>query len=209
MKIDNLLDSCLKVTFGTINKKYIEIKDEFNQVKDSYNSEKDEIYISPYKTQQTDNYFTVETTVGNYLINNQLNLDIIYDNKEKIPKLIAYLETNINPKKFNINFYSSVEQSDKLGRDITISFNNISSYINFVYDAGLNQATITTNFNFDEYSIKTQYYEEKTRTVNKVIGGMVITFPDVKTKENIDTPDEEKFQEIPRKNKTYIEKYGY
>ena len=115
LKIDNLLDSCLKVTFGTINKKYIEIKDEFNQVKDSYNSEKDEIYISPYKTQQTDNYFTVETTVGNYLINNQLNLDIIYDNEKKIPKLIAYLETNINPKKFNINFYSSVEQSDKFG----------------------------------------------------------------------------------------------
>ena len=38
---------------------------------------------------------------------------------------------------------------------------------------------------------------------------MVITFPDVKTKENIDTPDEEKFQKIPRKNKNYIEKYDY
>ena len=209
IEIDNLLSSCEKVTFDTVHKKYAEIKEEFNQIKDSQNVQKNEIYISPYKEQQTDNYFTVETKVENYMISNQLNLDIIYDNEDKIPKVIAYLETNINPKKFNIDYYTLVEQSDKLGRDITISFNNISSYTNFVYDAGLNQATITTNFNFDEYSIKTQYYEEKTRTVTKVIGGMVITFPDVKTKENIDTPDEEKFQEIPRKNKTYVEKYDY
>ena len=38
---------------------------------------------------------------------------------------------------------------------------------------------------------------------------MTITIPDVTTKINLDTPDEEKFQIIPSKNKTYIEKYNY
>ena len=115
----------------------------------------------------------------------------------------------INPKKFEIDFYSTVGQNDKLGRIINVDFNNISSYSNIVYDAGLNQATIITNFNFDEYSIKTQYYEEKTITVTKIILGIEIEIPSHTIRNDIDTPIDEKFQQIPSKNKTLIENYSY
>ena len=207
--IDDLLNLCQKVTYDTINNKYIEIKEQYNKIEDSQNTEKEEINIDIYETQQTDNYFIVETKVENYLANNKFYLDIIFEGDKNTPKILGKIETIINPKKFDIDFYSPIGQKDKLGRDISIVFNNIISYTNFIYDAGLNQAIITTNFNYDEYSVKTQYYEEKTRTITKVIAGMTITIPDVTTKINLDTPDEEKFQIIPSKNKTYIEKYNY
>ena len=184
-------------------------KDEFNKVEDTQKTEKEEINIIPYELKQTDNYFTVETKVEKYLSNNNFILDIIYEGEKKVPKIIGKLGTIINPKIFNIDFYSSIDQSDKLGREINIMFNNITSNVNFIYDAGLNQATIITNFLFDEYTIKTQYYEEKTRTITRNIGGMIITIPDVKEKVNLDTPDEEKFRVIPLKNKTIIENYNY
>lgn len=96
-----------------------------------------------------------------------------------------------------------------MGRRINVAFNNISSYINIVFNAGLNQARIISNFYFDEYSIKTQYYEEKLENVPIDIMGMTIIIPGVPTIVDIDTPDEEKFSSIPCKNKTLVEDYIY
>lgn len=209
VEIDNLINKCEQVTYETINNKYMEIKEQFNKIEDSNYLEREEINIEDYNSQQTDNYITVKTKVENYLTNNKYTLDIIFDSEIKTPKIIGKMINIINPKIFEIDSYSTVGQYDKIGREINVIFNNISSYSYFVYDAGLNQANITTNFNFDEYSIKTQYYEEKTITVTKIIYGMEIEIPSHTIKIDIDTPDEEKFQLIPSKNKTYIENYAY
>ena len=209
VQINELINTCEKVTYEIINNKYIEIKDNFNKIEDSKNSEEKEISIPTYNSDKTDNFFTVETKIENYLIDNKFTLDIVFEEGTKTPKVIGKVINNINPKVFDINFYSSIGQNDKLGRRINVAFNNISSYINIVFDARLNQAKIISNFYFDEYSIKTQYYEEKLENIPIDIMGMTIIIPGVPTIVDIDTPDEEKFNSIPCKNKTLIEDYIY
>ena len=88
-------------------------------------------------------------------------------------------------------------------------FNNIYSKSNFIFDGKLINATATHNFNFEEYSVKTQYYEEKITSFNIVILGITFTVPESKIYQYIETPYNEKFYEIPSKNETIIEKYQY
>jgi len=208
--INDLVNSCQKVTFKTISNKYIEIKNDFNTINDAQNVEKKKINIDPYDYKQTDNYFTVETIVENYSVINKFNLDLIFESETKAPKIIGKLENKINPKKFIIDFYSRFGQSNKIGRKIDVNFENISSYTNIIFDAGLNQVNIITNFNFDKYTIKTQYYEEReTKGSTIKIGDTEYTIPGTPITVNIDTPDEEKSCEIPAKNITIIEDYSY
>jgi hypothetical protein len=209
IKINELINSCEKVTYETINKKYIEIKEQCNKIEKSENIEKKEINVNPYTSHITDNYFTVETKVANYLIDNKFTLDLVFDEETKTPKLVGKMINNIKPKKFDIDFYSSTGHNCKLGRTINVAFNDISSSSNIVFDSGNNQATIVTNFNFDEYTVKTQYYEEKTSNVIKTILGMTIVIPGIKTRIDIDTPDSEKINEIPSKSITLTENYLY
>lgn len=209
IKINELINSCEKVTYETINNKYTELKNKYNKIEDSKKTEKKEIYIEPFKSNLTDNCFTVETTIENYKTDNNFTFDIIYDEETKAPKIIGKITNDIKPSKFEIDFYSSIGQKDKLGRIINIPFNNITSYSDIVFDSGLNKAIIVTNFNFDEYTVKTQYYEEKTTNVIKKIMGMTIVIPGVTTRNYIDTPDNEKTREIHSKNKTYTENYVY
>ena len=206
VKINELINSCEKVTYETINNKYMEIKEKCNKIEDIKNSEKKEININPYKTHITDNYFTVETKVGNYLIDNKFTLDFIFDEKTKTPKIIGKLINNVSPKKFDIDFYSSTGQNGKLGRTINVAFNKIESSSDIVFDSGLNKATILTKFNFDEYTVKTQEYEEKTSTIIKNIMGMTIVIPGVTTRNNTDV---EKIEEVPSKSITLTENYLY
>ena len=209
VKINELINSCEKVTYETINNRYIEIKEKCEKIDDSKNLEKKEISIIPYKTNITDNYFTVLTNVENYLIDNKFTLDVVFEEETKTPKIIGKLINNISPKKFNIDFYSSIGQNGKLGRTINVAFNNIESSSEIVFDSGSNKATIVTKFNFDEYTVKTQYYEETTKTIIKNIMGMTIVIPGVVSRVDIDTPDNEKINEVPSKSITLTENYLY
>ena len=149
--------------------------------------------------------FTVETKVANYLIDNKFTLDLVFDEETKTPKLVGKMINNIKPKKFDIDFYSSTGQNGKLGRTINVAFNDISSSSNIVFDSGKNQATVVTNFNFDEYTVKTQYYKETTSNVIKPILGVIVVIPGVKNMTNIDTPD----NDIDPKSITLTENYLY
>ena len=209
IRLNELLNSCEKVTYKTINDKYKEIKEKCTKIEDIENSEKKEINIVPYQTNLTDNYFTVKTKIENYVIDNKFTLDFIYDEETKAPKIVGKVVNNIQPKNFDIDFYSSIGQGGKLGRTINVAFNGISSDSNIVFDSGLNKATIVTHFKFDEYSVKTQYYEEKTNTVIKHIAGMTIAIPGVTTRVDIDTPEEEKNDNIDPKNLVLTENYLY
>ena len=209
IKINELINSCENVTYETINKKYIEIKEQCNKIEKSENIEKKEINVNPYTSHLTDNYFTVETKVANYLIDNKFTLDLVFDEETKTPKLVGKMINNIKPIKFDIDFYSSTGQNGKLGRTINVAFNDISSSSNIVFDSGKNQATIVTNFNFDEYTVKIQYYKETTSNVIKPILGVIVVIPGVKNRTNIDTPDSEKSNDIDPKSITLTENYLY
>ena len=88
-------------------------------------------------------------------------------------------------------------------------FNNIYSKSNIIFDGKLIDANVTHIFNFEEYSVKTQYYEERITSFNMAILGISFTIPETKTIQYIETPYNEKYYEIPSKNKTIIEKYQY
>ena len=138
---------------------------------------------------------------------NKFTLDIVFEEDSKNYKIIGNMISIINPEIYFIDFYSPTGYGGKIGREININFNNITSFSNIVYDSGLNQVNILTNFNFDEYSIKTQYYEQINDEITKNIGGMVILIKSVVTRVEVETPENEKFCQIPAKNITLAENY--
>ena len=206
-EINNLLISCEQVTYKVQRKLLNEIKEKFNRVEDSQNSTKKKINIESYKTQQNESHFTLDTKVENYLTKNKFTLDIVFEEDSKNYKIIGNMISILNPEIYFIDFYSSTGIGGKIGREININFNNITSFSNIVYDTGLNQVNILTNFNFDEYSIKTQYYEQRNEVISKNIGGMVILIKSVDTRVDIETPENEKFCQNPAKNITLAENY--
>ena len=105
----------------------------------------------------------------NYLIDNKFILDLLYDEETKSYNVIGKVVNNIKPKKFEINFYTPIGQNKKSGRKINVNFNKISSYTNITFNSELNKATIITNFDFDEYSVETQYYELKIKKETKKV----------------------------------------
>ena len=207
--LDDLLKSCEEITTETIKNAYIDIKNKFNKVEESQNLEKKNKEIEPYKNKQSDTFFITETTVENYFIDNQFILDLLYDEETKSYNVIGKVVNNIKPKKFEINFYSPIGQNEKSGRKINVNFNKISSYSNITFNSELNKATIITNFDFDEYSVKTQYYEEKIKQEIKEILGIKIVINSTTVYNNIETPDNEKYYEVPSKNITLIDDYYY
>ena len=205
-KINNLLISCEEVTFETINNKYNEIKNEFNKIDELQDDTKEEIPVPFSKFNQTNNYFTLETKIKNYLIHNKISVDLLYSDESKTPKVVGRVENNIKPESFDINFYSSVGQKGKLGRKFEFVFNNITSYTNIIFDVGTNNANIITNFNFDEYNYKIKHYEEKEISYFKKIMGVSCPINITKIQYNITL---EENLDIPLKNKTIIENYDF
>ena len=206
-EINNLIIACEKVTYQVQGKLLNEIKEKFNNVENSQNSTKTKIDIETYKTQQNESHFTLDTKIENYLTKNKFTLDIVFEEDSKNYKIIGNMISIINPEIYFIDFYSPTGPGGKIGREININFNNITSFSNIVYDSGLNQVNILTNFNFDEYSIKTQYYEQINDEITKNIGGMVILIKSVVTRVEVETPENEKFCQIPAKNITLAENY--
>ena len=209
--IDELIKACENITYEVITTKYQEIKNKYNKTNINETKIHEIITIPEYTYYDLDNnnIFGIETDINNYIINNIFTLDIIIDNSTKIPKVVGNLVNNIKPKSFMIDCYSSNGPTGKIGRKINIVFNDIFSYSNIIFDGKLNNATITTNFNFEEYSVKTQYYEEKVSTLDMVILGIHFVIPEFSTFVNVETPNNEKYYEIPGKNRTIIENYFY
>ena len=201
-KLVTLVNSCEKVTNSIINKKYITIKNEFNKINYLENLKKEKIEINPYNNQSKSEYFTLKTTIKNYLTDTNITLDILYEEDTEYPKVIGTVKNKINPKEFELDFYSLIGQYDRLGRIINVDFNNISSYINIIFDANDINYTLITNFDIKEYAIKTQYYKKTMTYIVKYVLGIPIYVPNVYITENIDTPEEEKYKEIKAKNIT-------
>ena len=208
-RVNEKIHSCENITKEIINNNYKEIKEKFKTINITKEILKEDITILKYNFYEIDKYFTVETEIENYYVYNEFFVDIDFEDSKNNPKVIGKIVNNIKPKIFNIDFYSSSGQMVKIGRKINVNFNNIMSYTKIIFDGKLNNANIVTNFNFDEYSVETQYYEEKTTTYEIVICGISFCFPDVKNNINLETPANEKHYEVPSKNKTIIEKYEY
>ena len=204
--INELIDICTDITFNTIAENYNQYKNSFTPIKNIYNKEKEDININ---YEDGNNYFAI-AHIKNYLIENEISLDIIFeDNDIKKPKVIGKIINNISPKNFIIDFYSkSGQKYGRIGREINLLFNNISSCSIINFDARLNKAILNTDFNFGDYTIKTNFYQQKEVKNSKPIVGGNYKIPSTSKKEYIDPPENEAVSEdIPSKKSNKYEEY--
>jgi hypothetical protein len=204
--INELIDICTDITFNTIAENYNQYKNDFTPINNTYNKEKEDININ---YEDGNNYFAI-AHIKNYLIENEISLDVIFeDNDIKKPKVIGKIINNIRPKSLNIDFYSkSGQKYGRIGREINLLFNNISSCSIINFDAGLNKAILNTDFNFGDYTIKTNFYQQKEVKNSKPIVGGNYKIPSTSKKEHIDPPENEAVSEdIPSKKSNKYEEY--
>ena len=205
IEINELLKSSINVTYEIINANYIELNKKFNLFKDKGFITKNSINIPSYIYNDSDAIFSVETEFKNFNYYYDFNFDINnYENN--IPKIIGNLTTKIimSPDSFIIDLYRLNGLSEKIGKKINIDFNNIYSFTNILFDGKKNNIIITTNFNAEEYSIDTKYYEEKIKTVEQVIYGIKFLIPNKKSIVEI-----EKNYKISSKNEIKNDNYSY
>ena len=211
IKMDEFINFCKNITNEVINKNFLKIKNKYESIKLNETITNDIITIPEYNYNDpdSDNVFGFSADIQNYIVNIEFFFDIIFDESNKTPKVIGNLINNILPKSFIIDACSSNGPMGKIGRKVNVEFSNIFSKTNFVFDGKLNNATIISNFNYEKYPVKTQYYEEKSTTFDIVIFGIHFVIPEIKEEIPVETPYNEKYYETPSKNKTIIEKYQY
>ena len=185
---------------------YNKIKNKYNSIND-INTLTNDNTISVQKFENKDSTF--ETRIKSYNINYKLKLDIINKNGSTIPIIKGNMSTNIKPNTIYIDYYNLNGPFGKIGKKINIDFSNVYNNVNFIYDGEFYNASVASNFNFDEYSLSTEYYEEKVTTSEKVVYGIKFLFPDNKYLDYVEASVNEKYCIIKSKNETNIENYYY
>ena len=208
-KINELIKRCENITYQTFNTYYFKLKSKFQSFQGNNTIENLNIIIPDYKYTDLDNVFEIKGTNASYTMTYEFMLDIIFNEEIKSPKVIGNLFYNIKPFTLSFDFYSHNLTSGKMGRRIDIIFNNLISNMKIVFDSNFNNVTIINNFIIEKYLIKTQYFENKINSFEKVLFGIHFYIPDIKNILNIHTPYNEESFEINSKNKTKIIKYIY
>ena len=165
--ITNITESiklCQNITKEVIDENYNKLKNKYNSIND-INSLTNDNTINVQKFQDKDSTF--ETRIKSYNINYKLKLDIINKNGSTIPIIKGNMSTNIKPNTIYIDYYNLNGPFGKIGKKINIDFSNVYNNVNFIYDGEFYNASVASNFNFDEYSLSTEYYEEKVTTSEK------------------------------------------
>ena len=210
--IYELIKKCINITYETISNKYIFYIDEFNPTNKKIVEEKDSIVIEKF-SQNVDNdlSYYVDSKVEKLSVDNEFTLDILFEGESKKPKIIGKVVNKNLPKTFEINFYSkSGQMCGKIGRKIIADFNNISLSSNIIFDSGLNNAKINSNFNNEEYNVRTNYYEEVEHTDVIIIAGIKFEIPFSCQIVALEAPEGEKNLEIiPSKMNNEVKDYTY
>ena len=209
-KIEELLDNCSNITFEVIANKYDEIINDFISINETfYKEEDDQIIIDDYSK----NNFIIKALIGKNIIESQFILEIIYEEEEiKIPKIRGKIINKNKPKEFQIDFYSKTGPfCGKLGRVISPEFNDISLSTDIYFDSRLNEAIINTTLFYDQYNVRTKFYENKEYTDEIIINGIKIKILKYCTSIDLEKPENENELSIigPKmKNKLKIIEYN-
>ena len=203
-QINNIIEKCANITYDTLANKYIEIKNKFQAVNETNNEVKDSIPVNDYNAKIEDKKYVIKTEIDSYKKENEFKLDIKFEEgNEKNPKVIGYIKNKNRPKLLYIDLYSKYGQDGRIGRKMVVKLNEIMLNIDINYEAGLNYALINTTLDYDEFEIKTDYYEKKEIITFQNLGGF--DFPIIEYNETIlDPPENELSKEIIKANKTYI-----
>ena len=178
-KINELIEKCINTTFKTLADKYIEIKDNFHSIVYRNKNEEKEINIDDYRERIDNNIYTIKSKIENYIIDNKIKLDIIFEEGDfKKPKIVGILINKNRPKNLEIDIYLSYGQNcGKIGRKIIAEMNDISFSVYFNFDLTSNKAIFNTKTNFGEYIIKNYFYEAKEIKQTKTFGSLVFYIP--------------------------------
>jgi len=74
-----------------------------------------------------------------------------------------------------IDYSSKVGKCVADGKKLTISLNNISSIVDLEFDSGSLVTSIIKKYNFSEYNIIYEFYNDKIQKVTTNIGGSLVT----------------------------------
>ena len=200
-KINELIENCSDITFKTMVEKYDQIKEDFNSFNYTIPDKKveSEIFVDDYNETIESNNYNVISNIKNYVIDNEIKLEIISEEGEtKTPKIMGKFTNKNRPKNWEIDIFSNFGQScERFGRKITAEMNNVSLSVDFVFNGGSNKASFNKISDFDEYMIKNKFYETKEILEPKEIGGLIFFVP-TGCDDELDTeiPDGEKEKEI-------------
>ena len=211
--INEYIENCSNITFEVIAQKYNDIKDDFNPTNKEIKEDKESVVIDDYYKEVDDDLsYTIKTKIEKYSVDNEFKLDIIFEGEEiKKPIVIGKVVNKNRLKSFEIDFYSKNGQScGKLGRRMNVAFNDISLLTNIKFDAGLNEAKINSNFSYDEYNVRTNFYEVKEINQVIVIAGITFNIPYHCMEEAREKPENENDLEIiPSKKNNEEKSYTY
>jgi hypothetical protein len=208
-KINELIENCTNITFKIITDKYIEYKDNFNAIYVPNKREEDEQNFDDYNERIDDKIYIVKAKIKSYKIENEIQMDIKFEDEEmKKPKIEGSLINKNRPTMFEIDIYSKYGQKcGKIGRKISAEINNISLSVDLNIDGGLNSGSFITKTDFDEYIIKNYFYETKEIKQSRIIGNIEFPLPSRCDEIKVDIPEGEKEEEIisAKKNETNIQ----
>ena len=103
----------------------------------------------------------------------KFNFEIILENG--IYKLKGKSINENRPKSMIIDYSSKVGKCVADGKKLTISLNNISSIVDLEFDSGSLVTSIIKKYNFSEYNIIYEFYNDKIQKVTTNIGGSLVT----------------------------------
>ena len=100
-EIDELIENCSNITYNTISNKYIDIKNKFNSIKDITNGTKEQNPEYEYEEERQEESYTIKTMFENYFIQNEITLDIVFEEGDiKKPIVIGKVINKNKPEKF-------------------------------------------------------------------------------------------------------------
>jgi hypothetical protein len=203
--IDKLIEKSSNVTYKVIENKYKEIKDNFKKINSANNKTQNNNNIEVMnllKLESITNY-QAQIKIYDIIVNNEFSFDIIFEDGKY--KLKGKSINNDRPRSIVIDFSLKTEKCIKIGKEMTIKLNNISSIVDLEFDSSSLETNITKKFNFDKYDIKIKYYNET--QMNKLVKSGSAFVPIIICKPNLlDVPTGEKeIETIYAKNETIIE----
>ena len=211
--INESIEKSNNITYEVIANQYIVIKNDFSPTNKKIDDKKESISVDDYIKEEEVGNYTIKTTIENYKIDNEFALDIIFEKEENVkkPKVLGKVINKNQPKKLEINFSSKTGQTcGKIRKKIISEFYNISLSNDIIFDSGLNNAKINTNFGYDEYEVNIEFYEDREITEIIDLGGIIFVLPTTCQSVKVQKPENENdFEEIQSKMINYIKTYDY
>ena len=97
----------------------------------------------------------------------------------------------------------------KIGRRINAEFNNITLSTDINFNGEYNNVQISNNFDYEEYNVKTKFYESVEVNTYIIIAGIQFTIPNICQEISREVEGNEKELEIiPSKNDNVMKTYS-